>query len=364
MKLRIKLFLLCLYVSSCSYSQYCLPKFPLKDGWLGGDGDVSVSIDENTTYFLFSDTFVGMKNQKDRKEKRLRMVSNSIAIQSCLPNGQTNVQYFWRNMYSRNPKPIFETDRKKFKFWVVDAFLIEGFLYVLLEKIGPKKDASPNDIFNFSSFGFNLVKIKNHYEIPTEWKFEWIPLDDFKSPSMGLRCHAISDNYIYFFVSRYDKALVLVRKNINQIDNPNKPIEYYAIDDTWKKGIKPDDMKIVIDGFRSNTVKYHSEINQWVMISDIWFRDNTIKMRTSAQLTGPWSDEKIIYEIPEVTPGNLSYHKSNFCYLARECMQNYDSENHTMLITYDVNNSNLSEVLSNLDIYTPKVITVQLKNEK
>ena len=32
-----------------------------------------------------------------------------------------------------------------------------------------------------------------------------------------------------------------------------------------------------------------------------------------------------------------------------------------MLITYDINNSNFSEITSNPKIYTPKVITVQLK---
>ena len=99
MKIRIYIFLLCLYVSSFTYSQKCIPEFPLKDGWLGGDGAVSISIDKNTTYFLFSDTYVGKKNQKSRQEKELKMVSNTIAIHKCLPNGKTNIQYFWRNMH-------------------------------------------------------------------------------------------------------------------------------------------------------------------------------------------------------------------------------------------------------------------------
>jgi len=110
------------------------------------------------------------------------------------------------------------------------------------------------------------------------------------------------------------------------IDNPKKPFEYYAKNNTWKKGIKANDMKIVIYGFRSNTVKHHSGLNNWIMVSDIKFMDNTIKMRTSTSLIGPWSDEITIFEIPEVTPGSDSYDKSNFCYLARECIQNYDSE--------------------------------------
>jgi len=94
------------------------------------------------------------------------------------------------------------------------------------------------------------------------------------------------------------------------------------------------------------------------MICDIKFMDNKIKMRTAPELTGPWSDEITIYEIPETMPGNSSYSKSNFCYAARECIQNYDPKNHVMLITYDINNSSFSEINSNPKIYTPKVVII------
>lgn len=177
---------------------------------------------------------------------------------------------------------------------------------------------------------------------------------------MGIRCHVLLDDYIYFFVSRYDKAQILVRKQLYIIDNPDKPFEYYALNRTWKKGFNLNDMDTIVNGFRSNTVNYHPEMKQWVMICDIKFMNNKIKMRTASELTGPWSDEISIYEIPEVTPGNPSYSKSNFCYSTRECIQNYDSEKHIMLITYDTNNSNFLEINSNLKIYSPKIIKIPL----
>ena len=49
-------------------SQTCIPEFPFKDGWLGGDGDVSVPISKTKTLFIFSDTYVGNKNQQSRLE--------------------------------------------------------------------------------------------------------------------------------------------------------------------------------------------------------------------------------------------------------------------------------------------------------
>lgn len=342
-------------------TQPCIPEFPLTGGWFGGDGDVSVPINSTTTLFIFSDSWVGNKNQQSRMEPGMKMVSNSVAVQTCLPNGETDVKYFWNNKYSVNPQPIFKTHTKRYIFWVPDAFMIHDNLYVLLEKVGPKLSATPNEIFNFSLLGYTLAKINNPTDTPDKWKIEYIPLPNFKNPMMAIGPHAKLDNYIYFFINRYDKAQVLIRKQLDSIDNTEKPFEYYALNKTWKEGLNTNDMDTIVNGIRSTTVNYHPEMRQWVMICDIKFMDNKIKMRTAPNLTGPWSDEIDIYEIPEVTPGNSSYIESNFCYLPRECIQNYDSKKHVMLITYDINNPNFSEINANPRIYTPKVITIQLK---
>lgn len=342
-------------------SQTCNPKFPLKDGWLGGDGDVSVPINSTTTLFIFSDTYVGTKNQQSRKEPGMKMVSNSVAVETCFPNGETDVKYFWNNMYSENPQPIFKSFTKRYHYWVAGAFMINDNLYVVLEKIGSKLGTSPDDIFSFSLLGFTLAKISNTYDTPDKWKMEYIPLSDFGYPFMSIGPHVKLENYIYFFVSQYDKAQVLIRKQLAFIANPEKPFEYYALNKTWKEGLDTNDMDTIVNGFRSNTVNYHPEMKQWVMICDVKFMDNKINMRTAPELTGPWSEEIMMYEIPEVTPGNSSYSKSNFCYAPRECIQNYDSEKHVMLITYDINNSDFSEINANPKIYTPKIIKIQLK---
>lgn len=347
--------------STTIFPQSCFPEFPLTGGWFGGDGTISVPINSTTTLFIFSDTWVGNKNQQNRMEPGMRMVSNSVAIQTCLPNGETDVKYFWNNKYSENPEPIFKTFTKRYIFWVPNAFMINNNLYVLLEKVGRKLGASPNEIFNFSLLGYTLAKINNPTDAPDKWNIEYIPLPDLKNPMMSIGPHVKLDNYIYFFINRYDKAQVLIRKQLDFIDNTEIPFEYYALNKTWKEGLNTNDMDTIVNGFRSTTVNYHPEMKQWVMICDIKFMDNKIKMRTAPELTGPWSDEIDIYEIPEVTPGNSSYTESNFCYLPRECIQNYDSKRHVMLITYDINNPNFSEIKANEEIYTPKVITIQLK---
>jgi hypothetical protein len=289
------------------------------------------------------------------------MVSNTVAVQTCLPNGKIGVKYFWNKMYSEHPEPIFKTFTNRYRFWANDAFMLDSNLYVLLEKVGHKPDASPDDIFAFSLPGFTLAKISNPFDLPHKWKIELIPVPDFAEPDMSLRSHVVKDNYVYFFVNRRNNAQLLVRKRTDFIDDPAKPFEYYALNKTWKEGIKKDDMDTLFNAFRGTTVNYHPDIKQWVMLIDVMFMDNKIKIRTAPALEGPWSDEITVYECPEVTVGTPFYSKLNYCYLPRECIQNYNVKEQEMVITYDINNSNPSEINANPKIYTPKVITVSLK---
>ncbi len=344
-------------------SQSCMPAFPFKEGWLGGDGDVSVPISKTQTLFIFSDTYVGNKNQQNRSDPGLEMVSNTVALETCLPGGKTDVHYYWNNMYTDKPQPLFKSFTGRYRYWANSAFMYEKYLYVILQKIAHEHGADPHDIFGFSSPGVTLAKIRNPSAPPTQWNIELFPLQSFAYPDINPHCEAIQDNFIYFFVSQYgnDDYQFLVRKKLDSIENPEASFEYYALDKTWKTGIRANDMDTLIHGFRANTVNYHADIKKWVMVCDIKFFDNKIKIRTSASLTGPWSEEDIVYEVPEITPGTNSYSKNNFCYLSRECIQNYDPKTHTMLLTYDTNNTSSAEIETNPKIYTPKVITVSLK---
>src|ERR1019366_830204 len=126
------------------FSQVCLPEFPFKDGWLGGDCDVSVQLSNTQTLFIFSDTYVGNKNQQSRLEPGMKMVSNTVEVETCLPGGKTDIHYFWNNMYADNPGPIFKSFTNRYRYWVNDAFMYKTSLYIVLEKISPKQGAAPD----------------------------------------------------------------------------------------------------------------------------------------------------------------------------------------------------------------------------
>ena len=108
-------------------------------------------------------------------------------------------------------------------------------------------------------------------------------------------------------------------------------------------------------------MRYHADLKQWIMVCGPSFLENKIRIRTAPDLRGPWSEERVIYECPEQTPGSATYDRDNFCYLGREHIQFYDKKSHTLLITYDCNSANFSKLLSNMEIYSPRVLSIPMK---
>ena len=289
------------------------------------------------------------------------MVSSTVAISTCLPNGKKDIKYYWRNMYSDHPEPVFRSFTNRYNLWAGNAFTYKNCLYVLMQKTGAKAGAAPDDIFNFSTVGLTVAKVVNpSATTPDKWDIGFIPISLFAFPINNLHvCLVKHDNYLYFFLEN-DGKTKLLRVALDFVDSSQNHFEYYSVAHTWKPGIKPGDMEIVLPAQIGNTINYHDELKKWVMVCGPGFMNNKIGLRTATSLTGPWSDETIVYECPEVTPGTASFNQSNFCYFGRECFQNYDKKNRTMVITYDINTSDFFEINSNPKIYTPKVITIPL----
>ena len=349
-----------MYDVPVNVQQKCLSAFPLKDGWLGGDGDISIPVNDTQSLFIFGDTYVGQKSDT-RQSHGYTMVSSTVAVTTCTPDGNYHIQYYWRNMYSDHPGPVFESFTNRYNYWATDAFMYKDCLYVFMQKVGAKIAVAPDDFFPFSQLGFSLAKVANPINnTPDQWKSDLISLSFLVSYFTDIHATVKDENYLYFFAERAHNKTNLLRLKLNFIDLPKDHIEYYSQNHTWKPGIDSLDMAIVLPESPGYSIHYHNDIKKWIMISGPGFMDNKIKVRTASALTGPWSESVTVYECPEITPGTQEYSKNNHCYLGRELIQNYDKTTRSMYLTYDINNKDFEEIKSNTKIYTPKIIRVSL----
>ncbi len=336
----------------------CEPDFPYSNGWLGGDATLSIPISRTQNLWIFSDTWVGMENQRIREGAR--MVGNTIAISTCDEERGWHIEYFWRDMYTENPKPFFESHTHRYKYWPREAFEFQGDLYVALSKVGAKPGAPPDDIFSFSHIGSSLAKISNfRTALPDEWIIDLIPWSSFIE-SDNWSFLAKHENHLYIFYRIAMVGTFLVRLPLTELTNPREHMEYLAADMTWRYGFDQDRARVVMrEGISGGgSLNYHEDLHQWVAVYGPRFLDDKIFTLTAPDIVGPWSEELAIYSTPELTPGNAGFDKSYFCYAAREHIQFYDEETKRLLVTYDCNSSEMSTLLSNMTIYRPRVVLI------
>ena len=342
----------------CAAYPDCEPGFPYNNGWLGGDAALSIPISRTQNLWIFSDTFVGMKNQRLRKGSD--MVANTIAISTCDEEHGWHIEYFWRDMYTENPKPFFESHTDRYKYWPREAFAYQDDLYIALSKVGPKLDAAPDDIFSFLHIGSSLAKISNFRTAsPDEWIIELIPWSSvIESDNWSFL--AKHEDHLYVFYRQPEGATFLLRIPLATLAKPEEQMEYLAIDMSWQHGFDPARARAVMKEakFGGGSLHYHEDLHRWVAVYGPRFLDDKIFMLTAPDIIGPWSEEIVIYTPPELIPDNAGFDKSYFCYAAREHNQFYDEKTKRLLITYDCNSSKLSKVSSNMEIYYPRVISI------
>jgi hypothetical protein len=111
----------------------CLPEFPDKDGWYGGDGAYSIKLDEERTLWLFGDTFVDREEgRKDRVDMDV-VLGTTLAISTCSINSEFKIQYYLKK---KNEKFVSSFGENEW-LWPQDPFIVNNVLYIPLIAVIP-----------------------------------------------------------------------------------------------------------------------------------------------------------------------------------------------------------------------------------
>lgn len=339
----------------------CEPSFPYRDGWLGGDAAYSIPLPDGRSLWLFGDSGVANDPSETLRKRGETLVRNSIGLSTCDSQGVWSIRYYWGNQYKPGPKAFFDSRSEKYWYWPGDGFTYNGSVYVALMKLRGKPE---QEAFPFEYIGAHLARITNLSAPPAEWEITYVDLFDGLKVLPGVTIVREGDYAYLFTLFERDvhppSPLILTRVRLDKLSQPVTHLEYWAKDKTWKAGLDPADAFPVMEQGQSEmTVRYHADLGKWVAVSlEPKFLSNRIMVRSASTLTGPWSGWQTVYEIPEMLPTTPGYDKDTWCYAVKEHIQ--FARDNRLLVTYACNSFQFEKMLSNMNIYRPQPVWIQL----
>jgi hypothetical protein len=346
-------------------SGQCLPVFPDKNGWYGGDGAYSISLDQERTLWLFGDTFVAHEEgRKDRIDMDV-VLGTTLAISTCSANNEFKIQYYLKK---KNKKFVSSFGENEW-LWPQDPFIVNNVLYIPL--IAVTATDKKGELFNFKITGHKIARIKNFAVAdPYKWSIDYIDLTPAIPPEIAAfaTTSVVYDKNIYFYPFYvYSKGKVNVLGNIlaripaSKIDNPAGVVEYFTKDGKWENKPDSEKVKIVLNACVSElSVRYHAADKKWVAVYlNTQNKGDRFLYQTADKPEGPWSEPKNLgVPIHEIDPQSNLYNKGNFCYAGKEHIE--FSRDKNLVVTYVCNSaedmqSHTSFIRRNLFLYRPVV---------
>ena len=354
-----------LFVFSCAASLTaqetskpdCTPSFPFEQSWWGADAAYSIPLPDGRSVWIFGDTLYGSQRAVEGDEPR--MVRNSIGISMCGDHDGWKVDYVIRRGDKGQPQDFFQAQHKDTWYWAMDGFFYKNDLWVTLLCVrnSPKTTSAA---LGFGTCGTDLARISGLENDPQKWSVKYFPLVSDGIHAYPSATAVVDGKYAYIFAlfEADSRPMLLTRISLDGLDAPAEHLQYLSKNGTWKPGLTPADaMHVMKHGNTEMTVRYHPLLKEWIAILNYpkLFSDEIVA-RTAPQLTGPWSEGKIVYRIPEMQKGEPGYDKDTFCYAAKEHTE--FRRPGSLLITYACNTMDVHKLVTNLGIYFPKVVRV------
>lgn len=311
----------------------CAPRFPLADGWYGGDVASSVALSgapAHDTVWLFGDSFVERPGPPEGRH--YPFVANSIGRSRCDERGRFVFETHWRRDGPDAPGAFFEPPSDDYAWWPLAGFVAGGRLHVGLLRVAPSPPRGPLAL-PFAIVGMDLATIADPTTDPARWRVTTRPWSRPGDWHPGA-AFAVHDGFVYAFAfrdrddGRSPRALTrlpldaLERAAVDLIDAR----ETLDREGRWRRGLSAERAALVLpDDATEMSVHFEPVRGRWLVVDlaprpagDAEPLAGTIRIRHARRLEGPWSAPEPLYAIPELRdpPAGVSA-ESLFCYAGK-----------------------------------------------
>ncbi len=333
--------------------------FQRESGWIGADGNYSIPLGDDTTLWLFSDTFVG--EVKEGKRRNARMINNSVALQ----RGTNAPEFFYRTAADGKPASFIKPEHgsKRDYFWLAHGTRTSRGLYFFLQRVVTVRSDTP--------FGFKLVDgwlahVANPDAPPLQWRITQtkVPFTKISGKGALIFGGAVVRDGDYAYVFGGDS-----RPEAKKAGMPNGmvlarvPAEQFADFAHWRflaKGVWQEDCKKVTPVFPSLGSEFSvSWLPGRKAYAAVYSEGigGRILLRLAPALAGPWGEPAQVYRCPE-----MDWPSKAFCYAAKAHPELTGARDE-LLITYAANSWDFWELFKDARLYWPRFVRVSLEAE-
>ena len=342
--------------------------FDRDSGWAGADGIYSIPLNENERrdnnykhLLLFSDTFIG-KVDSNGKRINTTMVNNTLAILNSNEPAEDQIKFIVKEENGQ-PATMFVPDTPESGdgewYWLMDGIKIEEWIYAYALRVIQVSSGS----FGFDFIGASLIKFRldddnnvvdvTQHDTPlyayNETEKAKYLLGQALMPMSAASRNYSTDGYIYIYGPKdvnNSKELICGRFLPEDIINFDK-YEYWN-GSGWGNDI-------------TECVSITDQISQEFSVSPlpngkyllIIQMGSSVAYRIGESPVGPFDLFNMVYDCPEL---DISDNVIVYNAKAHPSLSKGDK----ILVSYNVNTTNLTENMNIADIYRPRFLYLTL----
>jgi len=327
--------------------------FSNQEGWTGADGAYSVALTQNTTAWLFGDTWIGQV--KDGRHMNAMLVNNSVAIQHGRSPAQAEMDFHFGHAGDGSPAALMRPADGRGWFWLFDGVMTAEGLYLFLIQV---ERTAGDSVFGFKVIGAWLGHVENPGELPSAWRVRQskIPWSDFAVSGNFVWGSAVLqiDKVLYIYGTIEDvgstvrqKHMILARVPVSRLADYSR-WRFYS-DGSWVSDFKKAS-RLSGNMPHEYSVSYLAALKQYVVVYSQDGLSKNILVRLSALPQGPWSDPLRIYQCPEA-----AWDDSIFCYAAKAHAILSQAPDQ-LIITYVANSVDFDKTANDARLYRPRFL--------
>jgi len=316
--------------------------------WRGADGAATVELSSGKILWLFSDTFIDQDGTGKRANCKT-MIRNSIAIQDS--NTLDSKLTYYYNGTGQKPNDFFNLPGENW-FWTGHGIVVKDKLVIFLFE-----ETSTNTGIGFEAIGWYVAIIDNPSDNPDKWIINYFKGSDTFGVIVGSSAVLQDENYVYAFGVKEPATheTYLLRMDKTKLINGNLQSLEWWVNNTWtNKVFKEPKLSSFFNSQTEFSVHFSNKLKKYIQIQTLGFGKATIGYRLADNLFGPWSRPVIFYTPPFNDDQEFVY--------SSNAHPEYKSDG--IIITYNINSGDFEKLMSNEEIYFPKIIKLKFEIDK